>query len=72
MFTGGVNISIGQFLVDEGRLEQTDLDRALLVNDSDPKGLGLVSDRDLASAYASVFNLSLLKDEDIPYVPRAS
>jgi general secretion pathway protein E len=69
-------ISIGQFLVAEGSLEQADLERALLVNENDSKGLGLllvrlglVSDRDLAAAYASAFELPLLKDEDIPEVP---
>jgi general secretion pathway protein E len=69
-------VPIGQFLVTEGKLEQTDLERALLVNDSDTKGLGLllvrlglVSDRDLAAAYANAFKLPLLSDEDVPEVP---
>ncbi len=69
-------VSIGQFLVTEGKLEQADLDRAALVNENDNKGLGLllvrlglVSDRDLAAAYADALALPLLKDEELPEVP---
>jgi general secretion pathway protein E len=69
-------ILIGQYLIVEGKLEQVDLDRALLVNEGHLDGLGLllvrlglVSDRDLASAYANVLELPLLRDEDIPEIP---
>ena len=68
--------SIGERLVTEGKLEQADLDRALLINENEIKGLGLllvrlglVSDRDLATTYAAIFNLPLLSDDDIPDVP---
>ncbi len=68
--------TIGHFLVSNNKLAQVDLDRALLVNDNDSNGigillvrLGLVSDRDLALAYATAFELPLLEDEDIPEIP---
>lgn len=54
--TAQVN-NIGELLVKDSKLQQADLERALVVNDHNGNGpllvrLGLVSDKDLASAYS--------------------
>ena len=54
--TAQVN-NIGELLVKDSKLQQADLERALVVNDGNGIGpllvrLGLVSDKDLASAYS--------------------
>ena len=68
--------SIGEWLVRDGKLQQADLEQALLVNGNDGAGvgpllvrLGLVSDRDLAAAYAGRYALPVLQDEDLPAAP---
>ena len=68
--------NIGDLLVAEGKLQGADLERALIVNESDDKGLGpllvrlgLVSDQDLLSTYAKAYKLDLLTEEELPDVP---
>lgn len=68
--------NIGELLVADGSLKRSDLERALLVNNNRQQGLGpllvrlgLISDRDLADAFASSYKIPLLADEDIPEVP---
>jgi general secretion pathway protein E len=68
--------AIGEQLVADGRLKQTDLERALVVNQQQMEGLGpllvrlgLVSDKDLAETYASQHRLPLLADDEIPDAP---
>ena len=56
IMTAQVN-NIGELLVKDSKLQQADLERALVVNDGNGIGpllvrLGLVSDKDLASAYS--------------------
>ena len=58
IMTAQVN-NIGELLVKDSKLQQADLERALVVNDHNGNGigpllvrLGLVSDKDLASAYS--------------------
>ena len=53
--------TIGEWLVRDNKLRQADLEQALLVNADNGNGigpllvrLGLVSDKDLAAAYAGV------------------
>jgi len=67
---------IGEYLVATGGLKAADLERALLVNNNRLDGLGpllvrlgLLSDKDLAEAYAVRHQLPLLADEDIPEAP---
>lgn len=70
------NPSIGDRLVEEGKLQAADLERALVVNDNNGKGLGpllvrlgLVSDQDLLKTYAAAYELESVKDDEIPEVP---
>jgi len=81
METGSAAVSgslnhIGKQLVADGSLKQSDLDRAVLVNNNRLEGLGpllvrlgLVSDRDLAEAFAASLQLPLLSDDDFPETP---
>ena len=70
------SISIGEWLVREGKLQQGDLEQALLVSGNNGTGvgpllvrLGLVSDKDLAAAYAGRYALPVLQDEELPAAP---
>ena len=67
---------IGEQLVADGSLKRSDLDRALQVNNNRFEGLGpllvrlgLVSDRDLADAFAASSRLPLLTDDEFPKTP---
>ena len=66
---------IGQYLVNEGKLKQSDLDRAYAVNESHQGlgpllvRLGFISDRDLATSYSAIYELPLLEENEIPSVP---
>ena len=68
--------NIGELLVKDRKLQQADLDRALIVNGNGADGigpllvrLGLVSDKDLASTYARRYDLPLLEHDEFPDVP---
>ena len=72
----GMVPNIGLHLVAEGRLNKSDLDRALAVNHDTANGigpllvrLGLVSDRELAELYSRVHALPLLREDEIPEMP---
>lgn len=72
----GGESDIGELLVADGVLDRANLERALLVNENRVNGLGpllvrlgLVSDRDLAAAFAKAYELPLLTDKDFPDVP---
>ena len=72
----GTENHIGEQLVADGSLKRSDLDRALQVNNNRHEGLGpllvrlgLVSDRDLAEAFAASSRLPLLADDDFPETP---
>ena len=63
-------------LVRDNKLQQSDLEQALLINGSHGDGigpllvrLGLVSDKALAAAYAKCYALPVLKDEELPDTP---
>ena len=66
-------------LVAHGRLKDTDLARARRLHDETPEGtltalmarLGLVSERDLADAWADLLGLPLLAAKDAPDLPPA-
>ena len=66
-------------LVAHGRLKDTDLARARRLHDETPEGtltalmarLGLVSERDLADAWADLLGLPLLAAKDAPELPPA-
>ena len=71
--------TIGELLVRDNKLRQADLDQALLVNTDNGGGtgpllvrLGLVSDKDLADAYAKLYDVPLLKDDELPDTPVAN
>ena len=68
--------TIGEVLVRDDKLQQADLEQALLVNANNGNGigpllvrLGLVSDRDLTAAYAGRYALPVLQDEELPDAP---
>lgn len=67
---------VGAELVQQARLTQADLDRAIQVNNGSLNGLGallvrlgMVSDKALAETCAALFNLPIMEDEDFPDVP---
>ena len=71
--------NIGALLVRDNKLRQADLEQALLVNGSNGNAvgpllvrLGLVSDTDLAAAYAKRYDLPVLEDDELPDTPVAS
>ena len=68
--------TIGEWLVKDNKLQQADLEQALLVNADNGNGigpllvrLGLVSDKDLTAAYAGRYALPVLQDEELPDAP---
>ena len=68
--------TIGEWLVRDNKLQQADLEQALLVNGSNGSGIGpllvrldLVSDKDLVSAYAKRYDLPVLQDNELPDTP---
>ena len=70
---------IGEALARKSKLQPADLERALIVNEHATAGLGpllvrlgLVSDRDLAAAYAERHALPVLADADFPAVAVAN
>ena len=68
---------ICQFLVERGRLKETDLARGRRLHEEDPSGrlvalltrLGLVSEREMADAVAEIMGLPLLGAKDFPEAP---
>lgn len=69
-------LPVGDLLVADGKLQQADLERALIVNENNTNGLGpllvrlgLVSDQDLLNSYAKAYDLALLKEDELPSVP---
>ena len=67
---------IGAQLVAGGKLQQADLERALVINGNHAGGvgpllvrLGLVSDQDLLRAYAERYTLPVLRDDEFPEQP---
>lgn len=68
--------TIGDLLVKNNKLRQTELEQALIVNDNHHEGigpllvrLGLVSDKDLVAAYAKRYDLPVLQDDELPGIP---
>ena len=68
--------NIGELLVRDNKLQQTDLEQALQVHGNSGNGigpllvrLGLVSDKDLAAAYAKRYALPVLEDNELPDAP---
>ena len=68
--------TIGDLLVKNNKLRQTELEQALIVNDNHNEGighllvrLGLVSDKDLAATYAERYDLPVLQDHELPSIP---
>ena len=68
--------TIGDLLVKSNKLQQAELEQALVVNDNHSEGigpllvrLGLVSDKDLAVTYARHYTLPLLQDHELPDMP---
>ena len=68
--------TIGEVLVRAGKLQPAELEQAMTVNDRQTDGigpllvrLGLVSDTDLADAYAGYYRLARLADHEIPGAP---
>ena len=68
--------TIGAALVKSNKLQPAELERALLVNNQRGDGigpllvrLGLVSEKDLANAYAEQHDLSILRDHELPDMP---
>ena len=68
--------TIGDVLVQAGKLQPAELEQALTVNDRQTDGigpllvrLGLVSEADLVNAYAGHYNLARLADHEIPGAP---
>ena len=68
--------NIGELLVKDSKLQQADLERALIVNNNNGVGigsllvrLGLVSDKDLLSTYAKRYVLPVLQDDEFPDAP---
>jgi general secretion pathway protein E len=67
---------IGTELVNQSLLSQTDLERAIQVNNGNVIGLGallvrlgMVSDKALAETCAELFDLPIMEDEEFPDVP---
>ena len=68
--------TIGDSLVKDNKLQQAQLEQALVVNDDQCDGigpllvrLGLVSEKDLASTYAKHHTLPILQDRELPDMP---
>ncbi len=68
--------NIGVWLVETDKLQQVDLEQALALSNhnSNEVGpllvrLGLVSDTDLAAAYADRYDMPVMKDEELPEAP---
>jgi len=69
-------VNVADFLVSEGIIKQSDVERALLVSNNDLLTLGpllvrlgFVSDKDLAGAYSKVYRLPLLEENALPQFP---
>ncbi len=67
---------LGQFLITHGKLSETDLNRAVRVQESSGEKLnailvklGLVSERDMAEALSNRYELPLVKPSDYPQIP---
>jgi general secretion pathway protein E len=68
---------ICQFLVERGRLKETDLARGRRLHEEDPSGrlvalltrLGLVSEREMADAVSEIMQLPLIAAKDFPETP---
>ena len=70
------NSHVGEQLASDGKVNSTDLDRAIQVNNGQFNGigpllvrLGMVSDRDLAATYCKTHGMSLIEDDALPEVP---
>ena len=70
--------TIGDILVRNNKLRLADLEQALLANGNNRNSvgpllvrLGLVSDKDLAAAYAKHYDLPILDDDELPDAPVA-
>lgn len=68
--------TLGDVLVQAGKLQPAELEQALVVNDRRADGLGpllvrlgLVSETDLVNAYAGHYNLARLAEHEIPAAP---
>ncbi len=76
MNSGARTPSIADLLIARGKLQLPDLERALLVNNLDNKGLGpvlvrlgMVSDRDLLAVNTRLYDIELLGEDAIPAMP---
>ena len=71
--------TIGDILVRDNKLRLADLEQALLANGNNRNSvgpllvrLGLVSDKDLAAAYAKRYDLPVLEEDELPDTPVAN